>query len=418
MFNLKIFRFRFKSGLSSLYVAIPIGIVFLTALFIFLGFRRNILPAPPVQTVILGTAKVQEISETHEYVAQMEANQSVDLKARVSGFLVAKNFADGDLVKKDQTIFQIEPDQYQATLNSAQAGLLSAQAQMDLAQLDFIRISDLYKKNTSPKSDYDRSKAAFEVAKAGFKNAQSQEVLARLNLDYTAIKAPFDGILSDTPYSIGVLLGLNSEVLARVVSLDPILVTFGISDRVVVTQENGSDPQLWNLNNWQVRLRLTPDLYYSRPGSFIYIAPFVDPQTDTIKFKAKFENPNHQLKPGQIVTAIMERIIPDRRILVPKGAVLTDPDGNYVLIPKEVPAALGVSPNTPPMLITEARRVTLDSGETDQDYFIKDGLAEGEKFIATGLLAGSSTLLAGAPIRLATPEEIDAASSKQTEGSK
>ena len=127
-------------------------------------------------------------------------------------------------------------------------------------------------------------------------------------------------------------------MLATVVSVDPILVTFGVSDKVISAAQRANLSNPSTLSDWQVRLRIGPDEYYDQVGTFSYVAPTVDPQTDTIKFKAKFKNPDKLLRPGQIVTAVVERVQPQRKLLVPKEAVLTDTDGNFVYVPKEVPA--------------------------------------------------------------------------------
>ena len=288
-----------KSTLTALYIIIPAAIVGLTLGFIFLGRGPAPQMAMPPQPVVLVAVEARDITESAEYVAVMESDNIVELKARVSGFLAAKNFEDGDMVKKGQILFQIEQDQYQALLDSADANVLSAQAQLDRATLDFTRITDLYHKNTSPKSDYDSSKAAFEVAQAAVMSAEAARAQAKLNLDYASIKAPFDGRVSDTPYYVGSLLGPESGVLATVVSVDPILVTFGVSDKVITAAQRANIANPSTVTDWQVRLRIGPDHWYDQIGAFSYIAPTVDHQTDTIKFKAKFKNPDKFLRPDR-----------------------------------------------------------------------------------------------------------------------
>ncbi len=242
-----------RSGLATaLYIGIPAVIVLLAAIFILAGRRQAPPVAFPPQQVILGTVEARDIVKRSEYVAVMEADDIVDLRARVSGFLISKNVQDGALVKAGQLIFQIEPDQYQAQVDNAEADVLSAQAQFDRTSLDFNRTRDLYRKNTSPKSDYDRSKADYEMAQAALDSAKAQLTKARLDLGYASIRAPFDGRISDTPYSEGSLLSPESGVLARVVSLDPILVTFGISDKVITAAQKEDLRKHGTLDDWQV----------------------------------------------------------------------------------------------------------------------------------------------------------------------
>ncbi|MDR1043789.1 MAG: efflux RND transporter periplasmic adaptor subunit [Candidatus Adiutrix sp.] len=397
-----------NTKLMPLFVGIPAFIVLVAVIFIVAGRREAPHLTMPPQKVVLGTVEARDITDTLEYVAVMEADNMVDLRARVAGFLVAKNFEDGDLVRDRQVLFQIEPDQYQALVDNAEGNVLSAQAHLDLATLDFNRISDLYRKNTSPKSDFDKAKADYEMAQAALMSAKATLAQSRLNLGYASIKAPFDGQASDTPYSEGSLLGPDSGVLATVVSVDPILATFGISDKIITAAHKENLAQDQTLSDWQVRLRLGPDNYYPEPGQFSYVSPTVDPKTDTVKFKAKFKNPDKILRPGQIVTAVMERTNSERRLVVPKEAVLTDPDGNYMLMPKETPADPKV-PGSRPGLVAEARRITLESGDAlDKEYIVKDGLSEGEKFILKGLMSAGAMLRPGAAITVAEPEAAPA----------
>lgn len=401
--------------LIALFIAIPTLIVLLAVIFVMVGQKKAPPPVMPPQQVILGQVEARDITESREYVAIMESDNIVELKARVNGFLVAKNFADGDQVKEGQLLFQIEQDQYKAVLDNAEGSVLSAQAQFDRAALDFNRITDLYHKKTSPKSDYDRAKADYEVAQAALVSAAATRAQARLNLQYASIKAPFDGQISDTPFYIGSLLGPESGVLATVVSVDPILVTFGISDKIITDAQRKDMADQQTIDDWQVRLRLSSGNYYDQVGRFTYIAPTVDPQTDTLKFKAKFANPVKILRPSQIVTAVVERVKPERKLVVPKEAVLTDTDGNFVYLPKEAPA----NPNQPGSkagLAAEMRRVTLESGDTlAKEYIITDGLKEGESFILKGLMSGGATLRPGAPIMVVDPAAQDKAGQGQTQ---
>ncbi|MDR2725282.1 MAG: efflux RND transporter periplasmic adaptor subunit [Candidatus Adiutrix sp.] len=383
---------RFK---PSYFALIPVGIIVLALVTILAGRRQPPPFSLPPQTVVLGEVRALTLAESSEFVAQMEADLSVDLKARVSGFLRRQNFSAGDLVEKDQVLFQIEPDQYQALVDMAKAEMISAQAQYDRATLDFTRIRDLFQKNTSTKSDFDTAKAAFEVAEAQILIARARQTQAQLNLDYATIRAPFTGRISDTPYSEGSLLGPESGVLATVVSTDPILVVFGLSSRLVTAA--GILGEAPNPDDWRVRLRLGPETYYPQAGRVTYIAPTVDVLTDTVKLKASFNNPEGLLRPGQIITAILESAQPRPRLAVPKEAVLTDAEGQYVLAPLEIPEAGGWT--------TERRPVALERDETDRDYFIKEGLTAGDRIVVKGLMSGGATLRPGAPVRPAPPEE-------------
>ncbi len=409
---------QFKAGqLKRLFIAIPAVLILLTAIFIIIPILRQAAP-PSMQPhkVVLGTVETREITRAHEYIAKMEADNLVDLKARVSGFLVSKAFDDGDLVKKGEILFQIEPDRYQALVDSAKASVLSAEAQLNQATLDFARTSELYAKRTTPKSDYDQVKAQLETAQANLMSAQAMLKEAELNLGYASVRAPFDGQISDTPFSVGSLLEPDSGVLAQVVSLDPILVTFGISDKVIQANQTDEIAKSSDINDWQVRLELAPGHYYPTPGKFSYVSPTVDQMTDTIKFKAKFANPDKVLRPGQIVRARVEQITPRSLLIMPKEAVLTDTDGNYIFVLKQVPSD-PENPDSPPMFLSEKRVVTIDpSIELVKDYAIASGVKAGEEYILKGLMFMGATLRPGIPV-MPVPAS-DAPASQAPEGEK
>jgi membrane fusion protein (multidrug efflux system) len=383
-----------------IFVIIPFIIVVLAVLSVLSGRFWVVPPAPrlPQNVVVFKISRLIP-SASYEVIGILEADKKVELKARVSGFLNKKDFNEGDLVEASRVLFQIEPEQYEAALEAALADELSAKAQLTKSELDFDRISGLYAKRTAPKSDYDTSKANLDVAQATLKSAQARLAQAQLNLGYAFIKAPFTGQVSDTPYSEGSLLGPESGVLATVVSLDPVLVTFGISDKFMSELRRGSSTGVIpasKIEDLAVRLKLNGDVFYDLPGEISYVAPLVDRQTDTIKLKARFKNPLGVLAPGQIVVVSLEPSKPESLLIVPKAAVVTTFEGTQVYVPEKMPPS---EPEGQEVVVASTKIIKIGQ-EYKEGYVVLEGLEEGEEVLIQGLMVGGARLRPGTPIAI------------------
>ncbi|MDR1678018.1 MAG: efflux RND transporter periplasmic adaptor subunit [Deltaproteobacteria bacterium] len=377
-----------------IFVLIPLLVVAVAAAVIGLGLMRGTpqMPMPP-QQIQLEEIKYLAASSTLKAVAIVEANESVDLKARVAGFLVGKYFEEGQEVKTGQVLFRIEPDQYQAAMSSALADVSSAQAQMDKATLDYTRAKDLYNKRSTPKSDFDTAQASLDVATAALQSARARLSQAKLNLDYTTIKAPFDGFISDTPFSVGSLLGPESATLATVVAKDPVEVSFGISDTVMggvrLGDERSGLPGS-RLDNIKPRLLLGSGDYYDIDGEITYVAPQIDRQTDTVKFKVRFKNPKGILAPGQSVVVSLEPIEPRKVLILPKSSLMTSSGQSFVYTAEPAPdGGQGLVAAIKPVKI---------GYEFNEGFEILSGLKEGDKVIVLGLMSMGARLRPGAGV--------------------
>jgi membrane fusion protein (multidrug efflux system) len=389
--------------LKNIFVLIPAIIVVLALLAIFSGMLWETPPAPPQpQKIVLTEIQKSAALSTFEIIGLLEAERKVDLLARVSGFLVGIKFTEGDEVKSGQVLFNIEPDQYQAAVTSAQANALSAAANFTKTELDFNRTKDLYAKRSAPKSDLDTAQAALDVAKANTMSAQAALDQARLNLGYTTVKAPFDGHVSDTPFSEGSLLGPESGVLATVVSQDPIEANFGISDKFMAAMRLGQGTLPGqSVDNVVVRLKINGDIFYPEPGKLVYVAPLIDRSTDTIKLKAIFKNSQAVLMPGQSVTISLTAKEPPQLLLAPKAAVMTTGSGSFVYQAVTAPAP-GAPEGSPAYL--QAQVVPIKVGqEYDNGYEVTEGLKEGDKIIGLGLMSGGAMIRPGMPVEVIEP---------------
>ncbi|MDR1657168.1 MAG: efflux RND transporter periplasmic adaptor subunit [Deltaproteobacteria bacterium] len=375
-----------------IFIVIPLLIVAAAAAVIVIGLLR---PQPAMQMrpqpVTLVEIKKTLAKSYLRVTGLVEADLAVELKARVSGFLLEKSFQAGDTVTEGQVLFQIEPDSYQAALNAAEADVSSADAQLGRAELEYNRIRDLYDKKSAPKSDFDNAAAALDVAKAALQSAQARLEQAALTLQYTTVKAPFTGQISDSTFSVGSLLGPESGVLARIVKVDEVEVSFGVSDKVMAGSRLGNPRSGLpgsTVENLLPRLIINGRDFYELDGHISYISPEVGRQSDTVSFKARFDNPKGILIPGQSVVVNLEPKTPSEVLLLPKNTVMTSQGSSYVYV---------TAPNPNGGLVSETRPVTLGF-EYEEGFEILSGLAEGDQVISLGLMSGGARLRPGYPV--------------------
>jgi membrane fusion protein, multidrug efflux system len=328
-------------------------------------------PPPPPPSVGVTPAAVKGVSQAYNFVGRIKATDTVQLRARVEGFLQKVLFREGDDVKSGQLLYQIEKDQFQAQVDQAKANVAAAQATEVNAQLQYNRALELVKNQNIPQATVDQNRAGLDSAKAGVLQTQAALTQALVNLSYTDIKAPIDGRIGLTAFTEGNLVNPASGVLDTIVSQDPIYVLFPVSQRqldeirAARQQENGS------LIKIEILVRLSSGKDYAHPGVWNYTDPQVDQTTDTLTMRATLPNPERQLVDGQFVTVMIKERKEQPRLVVPQAALQVDQAGYYVLV---VDADHKV----------EQRRVT--TGPTqDTDIVIQNGVKEGDQVIVDGV---------------------------------
>jgi membrane fusion protein (multidrug efflux system) len=288
---------------------------------------------PPPPAVTIERISVREVSNPQDFTARVEAIETVDIRARIQGFLYSIDFEEGKSVKAGDTLFEIEPDQVEAAVASERAQVARAEATLKASERTLARTRELFQQRTTPQSNLDQAQAAFDIARANVEVAKASLRAAELNLSYAHITAPISGEIGRAALTVGNLVGPESGPLARIVSLDPIRVAFSMTEGFLITlRQQESNGGAIDPNAIGFRLRLANGTIYDETGRIDYVENEIDPQTGTAAVRVIFPNPDSILLPGQFVS--IEVTEPDAPILpiVPQTAVLQDREGHYVFM--------------------------------------------------------------------------------------
>lgn len=289
--------------------------------------------AGPAPAVIVEKVEVQAVDAPLQFTARVEAIDSVDIRARVAGFLQSTGFKDGQEVKAGDTLFEIEPDQFNALVASARAQVARAEATRQSAERTLSRNRTLLARNTVSQAVVDDAQAAFDIAGADVAVAEAALSTAELNLSYTHITAPIAGTIGLAAFTEGNLVGPDSGTLVRIVNLDPVRVAFSVTEGELITirQQQAGGTGI-DTNAFNLSLRLANGSEYDEPGRFEFVDHEVDPQTGTVTARLVFPNPHHILIPGQFIKLdIRGKDVPDMPV-IPQTAVLQDREGRFVFL--------------------------------------------------------------------------------------
>lgn len=331
------------------------------------------------------------------------AYNSVDLEARVQGFLQEIDYKDGAGVKQGDTLFVVEPTPYQAQLQQAQATLAATQADLIQSQAEYTRQSTLGKSDFASQSVVDQARAKLDADKAKILNNQAGVTIAAINLGYTRVTAPFDGAVSAHLVSVGGLVGVSGPTkLATIVQLNPIYVSFNVSEqnvlRVKAMMAQRGLTRL-DVGKIPVEVGLMNETGYPHKGTIDYIAPSIDPSTGTLQVRGVFENANYAMLPGMFAR-IRVPFAPAKSdaLLVPDQALGADQAGNYLLVVDKDDVVQQRSVQTG-QLVGQLRVIT--SGITADDPVVVSGnqrAIPGEKVAPqTTTITAEATAPAGKP---------------------
>lgn len=237
---------------------------------------------------------IEKVNVSAESTGRVEAKYSVDLIARVPGFLIKKHFKEGDFIKKGQILFQIDPREYQIEVNNSQANVNQYSALLKNAQQELNRANALVKEDLISRSDVDSSLAARNQNKALYDAARQQLELAKVNLSYTSIKSPIDGRIGKAYITEGNYVTATSGVLANISSVNPVYVSFSLKSDDFVKLLKGSD----HFKDAEVKVQFNDGTWYDKIGTINFVDNKIDKDSGSVSMRATFDNSKMWLVPG------------------------------------------------------------------------------------------------------------------------
>lgn len=319
----------------------PLHLLLLPLLLITACKKENAFVPPPPPRVTVATPAVAPVTEYLEVTGTAVAVNAIDLVARVPGFLQAVEYQDGAAVRAGTRLFLIEQQQYQANLQQAEAQVQQQQAALTRAESELARQQRLIGQNATAQAEVERWQSQRDQAHAALQQAEAARVQARINLGYTEVKAPFDGVAGAHQVDVGALVGVASPTrLATLVQLDPIHVTFSVNERDVlrVRQELAARgihrPEVLAGDGPAVEVGLANEAGFPHAGHIDYIAPQLDATTGTLAVRGRFANADRRLLPGLFVRVRVPVQTRAQALLVPEAALGSDQLGRYLLLAK------------------------------------------------------------------------------------
>jgi RND family efflux transporter MFP subunit len=338
--------------------------------------QQQAAAAPPPPAVTVAKPLVQEIVDRDEFTGRFNPYAIVDVRARVSGYLDRIAFTDGQMVKKGDLLFVIDQRPFRNALQEAEANLVSARARQQLAATDLERSRALVSSSAVAKATFDQRLQDKQVADAGVQSAEAELAKAKLDLEFTEVRAPLDGRISRRLVDIGNLVAGEpaATILTTIVALDPIYFDFDMSESEFLAYGRAAaEGRMASQRDGKVEvaLRLPDEQNWSLKGTLDFLDNRIDPASGTLRARAIVANPDLFLTPGQFGRLGMPGSEPYQAILVPDRAVLSDQarklimtvDAENVVQPKVV----RIGP------LHEGLRV-IREGITGEDNVIVDGL--------------------------------------------
>jgi membrane fusion protein, multidrug efflux system len=334
---------------------------------------------PPAVGVV--RAERQQITQSDEFIGRIQAVSRVALVARVSAFLEKRLFVEGSEVNTGDLLYQLEQPPFQAQVDVSKATVDQLDAQHRNAELALERAQQLVKTSATSQASVDAALATERALAAQIAGAQAQLKTAEINLGYTEIRAPIDGKISSTSVTEGNVVSPTSGTLASLVSQDPMYVIFAVAQRTVLDLRN----RYANKGGYSavvIKLRLPDGRIYGQDGKLDYVSPTVAEDTDTLTLRGSIPNPvfpgmkagqpgSRELADGEFVTVLLEGVQPVPVLAIPRAAVLSDQQGDYVYVVDAQGKA-------------QIRRLQLGQS-TPTTAVVTSGLQEGELVISEGL---------------------------------
>ena len=340
---------------------------------------------PPPAPVTVQAVSVADVPVVFEYVGQVAAARDAEVRARVAGIVVKRNFVEGGAVKKGQSLYSLDAAPLQAALARVDADIAAADARVAQAARTLARLKPLAEAKAVSQREADDALSAEQVARADLKGAQARRIEAALNLSYTRVESPIAGIAGRSQVSEGSLVSGAQVLLTTVTQSDPMKLRFGMADTDQMrwrSEVAAGQLRLPLRDAFEVEVKLADGSTLARKGKLVFADTRVSGSTGTVEAEAEIANPDGALKPGQFVRVRLLGALRPNAVKVPARAVLEGPQGKFVYIASDGKAA------PRPVVVGE---------QVADGWVITKGLAQGDQLIVDGM---ARIFFPGAPIQV------------------
>jgi membrane fusion protein (multidrug efflux system) len=367
----------------------------MAAVAMLCGCKKPVAVAPPPPTVEIMEISNSEVPLSSTLIGQLDSPQNVEVRARVEGFLDKMPFTEGVEVKQGDLLFQLDKKPFLEKLAAATGALAEANAALGKYEADVARLEPLFNKRAIPKQDLDNAVASVEVGKAGVTTAQARVEFAQLDLGYCDVKAPITGLIGATQVSIGELVGKGEPtLLATISTLDPIWFYCNVSEVDYIRAEEKSRALGRDIASLTLTLILPNGAEHSDQGRFVFIDRAVNVKTGTLRVRAEFPNKDKLLRPGMFSRVRVNLGARPDCITVPERAIVSLQGKSFVWV-------VGSDGKVTQRSVTTGEQV-------GSVFIINEGLKAGDKIVVEGV----NKLREGIPVNAANAAAKSAASDK------
>lgn len=347
-------------------LVIIVPIIYNKSMSLITGFMQQQAMKIPKE-VVVDNPHIEEVNISAESTGRVEAKYSVDLVARVPGFLMKKYFNEGDFVKKGQLLFQIDPREYQLEVNNSQATVNQYSALLKNAQQELNRANALVKEDLISRSDVDQSLATRNQNKALLDAARQQLELAKVNLSYTSVKSPIDGRIGKVNITEGNYVTANSGGLVNVSSVNPVYVSFSLKSDEFVKLLKASD----QFKDVKVQVQFSGGSWYDKIGTVNFIDNKIDKNSGSVEMRATFDNSKMWLIPGDYMKVKLTAPKKVKFVTIPQSCTKGDAmSGYYVWVVEDNKAV---------------RKDIKVSDNINNNWVVNEGLLLSDKVVISGI---------------------------------
>lgn len=327
-------------------------------------------PTAPLVSVNVALTRLATPENARQYLGRIEAMQMIDITTRTEGFITERLFTDGQMVKEGDVLFEIDPALHQTAVALAEAQLESAKANAQHAQVNLNRLQQLGASRSASQAAVDEARAQRDMTRAAVAQSEANLRLQQIQLSYTRITSPITGQVGQSRFHVGSLINPASGSLVNIVQLDPIRIAIAINEKDYISARykgtKGNDSL-----SYIPQIRLSNGKLYSESGTFDSIDNQIDTQTGSVVIRTRFNNPQHLLLPGGVVSVSLLPEEPETVTMVPIAALQQNKQGHFVLVVDKENKV-------------EVRPVQLGR-QFQQEYEVVEGLKADEQVIVSGI---------------------------------